>query len=412
MVRVGGPELVGTRRHAAFGPVRSRAWRVRPTVEWERPVSMTHRIALVASALAGAAATAVLAAAPAAQAGTPGSFIGGFHKLTTIGTTVPANGDVNPYGMALVRQSRGSLVKGDVLISNFNSSKNLQGTGTTIVQVSPAGKLSVFATIVASKLPGPCPGGVGLTTALEILRNGWVVVGSLPTKDGTAATASAGCLIVLDNRGHVRETFSGNGINGPWDMAAASHGPFAELFVSNVLDGTVAAGGKVVHKGTILRLVLMVGGSQPPRLINTTKIGSGFPQRTDPAALVIGPTGLGLAPSGTLYVANSLDSAINAIPGATRRSDSAGTGTKITSGGALSTPLGLIIAPNGDVLTVNGGNGLIVETSPSGMQVAKKLLDSSGSPPGAGALFGLALAPHHAGVYYVDDAVNTLRLLH
>ncbi len=373
---------------------------------------MTHRIALVASALAGAAATAVLAAAPAAQAGTPGSFIGGFHKLTTIGTTVPANGDVNPYGMALVRQSRGSLVKGDVLISNFNSSKNLQGTGTTIVQVSPAGKLSVFATIVASKLPGPCPGGVGLTTALEILRNGWVVVGSLPTKDGTAATASAGCLIVLDNRGHVRETFSGNGINGPWDMAAASHGPFAELFVSNVLDGTVAAGGKVVHKGTILRLVLMVGGSQPPRLINTTKIGSGFPQRTDPAALVIGPTGLGLAPSGTLYVANSLDSAINAIPSATRRSDSAGTGTKITSGGALSTPLGLIIAPNGDVLTVNGGNGLIVETSPSGMQVAKKLLDSSGSPPGAGALFGLALAPDHAGVYYVDDAVNTLRLLH
>jgi hypothetical protein len=27
-------------------------------------------------------------------------------------------------------------------------------------------------------------------------------------------------------------------------------------------------------------------------------------------------------------------------------------------------------------------------------------------------LFGLALAPGNAGVYYVDDAVNTLRLLH
>ena len=380
--------------------------------EWGEPVGITGRIALASTALAGAAATALFAVAPAAQAGTGGSFIGGFKKLTTIGSTVPANGDINPYGMARVTKSQGSLVKGDVLISNFNNSKNLQGTGTTIVQVSPSGKLSQFAQINAAKLPGKCPGGVGLTTALEILRGGWVVVGSLPTKDGTAATSSAGCLIVLDNQGHVRETLSGNGINGPWDMALATRGPFAELFVTNVLAGTKAAGGKVVNNGTVLRLVLLVGGSQPPRWINTTKIGSGFPQRTDPAAMVIGATGAALAPNGTLYVANGVDSAINAIPNATWRSNSAGTGTMITKGGGLNTPLGLIMAPNGDVLTVNGANGLIVETTPSGTQVAKKLLDSSGSPPGAGALFGLALAPHNAGVYYVDDAVNTLRLLH
>jgi len=35
-----------------------------------------------------------------------------------------------------------------------------------------------------------------------------------------------------------------------------------------------------------------------------------------------------------------------------------------------------------------------------------------GSPPGSGALFGLAVAPHGSGLYFVDDAVNTLRLLH
>ena len=190
-------------------------------------------------------------------------------------------------------RTKAALVRGDVLISNFNNSKNLQGTGTTIVQVSPKGKLSHFAKINAAKLPGKCPGGVGLTTALTILRGGWVVVGSLPTKDGSAATSSAGCLIVLDNHGRVRETFAGNGINGPWDMTSVSHGPFAELFVTNVLNGTKAAGGRVVNNGTVLRLVLMVGGSQPPRLINTTTIGSGFPQRTDPAALVIGATGVG-----------------------------------------------------------------------------------------------------------------------
>ena len=376
-------------------------------------MGITGRIALASTALAGAAATALFAAAaPAAQAGTKASFIGKFHTRTTIGSTVPANGDVNPYGTVLVTKSQGAEVKGNVLISNFNNKKNFQGTGTTIVQVSPEGKLSVFAHIKAAKLPGKCPGGVGLTTALTILRGGWVVVGSLPTKDGSAATAHAGCLIVLDNHGRVRETFAGNGINGPWDMTSVSRGPASELFVTNVLNGTKAAGGKVVHRGTVLRLDLMVGGSKPPQLVSTTKIGSGFPQRTDPAALVIGPTGVALAPNGTLYVANGLASAINAIPSATMRSTSAGTGTMITKGGALNTPLGMTLAPNGDVLTVNGGNGLIVETTPSGNQVAKKMLDSSGSPPGAGALFGLALAPSNAGVYYVDDAVNTLRLLH
>ena len=376
-------------------------------------VPVTHRIAWASTALVGAAATAVFAvAAPAAQAGASKSFIGRFHKLSTIASTVPSNGDVNPYGVAVVGRSQGKLVQGNVLISNFNNGKNLQGTGTTIVQVSPQGQVSVFARIVASKLPGPCPGGVGLTTALEILQGGWVVVGTLPTTNGMAATAKAGCLIVLDNKGRVRETLSGHGINGPWDMAAATSGPFAQLFVSNVLNGTVAANGKVVHRGTVLRLDLQVGGPRPPRWLNTTTIGSGFPQRTDPAALVIGPTGLGLARNGTLYVADSLSNRIASIGAATWRVTSAGTGKTVTSGGALSTPLGLTMAPNGDVLTVNGGNGLIVETTPAGMQVATKMLDSSGSPPGAGALFGLGVVPNNKGVYYVDDAVNTLRLLH
>ena len=63
------------------------------------------------------------------------------------------------------------------------------------------------------------------------------------------------------------------------------------------------------------------------------------------------------------------------------------------------------------MLTVNGGDGKIVETSPSGTQVAWRFLDRSGSPPGSGALFGLAVAPHGSGVYFVDDATNMLRLL-
>ena len=54
------------------------------------------------------------------------------NTITRVASTVPANGDVNPYGVALVLRSRGSLVKGHILVSNFNNSANLQGTGTTI----------------------------------------------------------------------------------------------------------------------------------------------------------------------------------------------------------------------------------------------------------------------------------------
>jgi hypothetical protein len=372
----------------------------------------TRRFTRVAVATTAAGVlTAGLTVAPA-SASSPQSFIGKFRKTTTIGSTVPANGDVNPYGTAVVGQSQGRLVRGDVLISNFNNSKNIQGTGSTIVQVSPHGTVTQFARINPRRLPSPCPGGIGLTTALEILNGGWVVVGSLPTSHGGTVFAGRGCLLVLNSRGKVVETFTGHGINGPWDMAVVRAGPFAKLFVANVLNGTAAAGGQVVHRGTVVRLALARSGGNPPRIVGATKVGSGFPQRTDPAALVIGPTGLGIGTSGTLYVADTLSSRIAAIPHALMRSTSAGRGVTVSRGGALNGPLGLAIAPNRDILTVNAGNGNIVETTPSGHQVATKTLDSSGSPPGAGALFGLAVAPGGSGVYYVDDAANTLNLLH
>jgi hypothetical protein len=212
--------------------------------------------------------------------------------------------------------------------------------------------------------------------------------------------------------GKVVETLSGHGINGPWDMAMLQRGPFAELFVTNVLNGTAAAGGKVVHRGTVVRLNLRTFGDRPPALLGSTTVGSGFAERTDPDALVLGPTGVGVCADGTVYVADTLADRVGAIPNAVHRKGSAGRGTTVTMGGALNLPLGLFIAPDGHILTVNAANGKIVETTRSGAQVAVRQLDSSGSPPGAGALFGLAVAPHGAGVYYVDDAVNTLKLLH
>jgi hypothetical protein len=376
-------------------------------------MSVIHRLVVTAATAAVTVGAGFAMMAPASASASPSAtFIGQFSKLKTIASTVPGNGDVNPYGVAVVGLNRGKLHRGDILVSNFNNKANLQGTGTTIVQVSPGGQQTLFAHITRSKLTGPCPGGVGLTTALEVLRGGWVVVGSTPSTNGMAATARAGCLIVLDSHGNVRETISGHGINGPWDMAALRQGLDADLFVTNVLNGTVAAKGAVVDRGTVLRLLVRTYWNSPPKLLAVTKIGSGFSEQTNAAAFILGPTGVGLDGNGTLYVADTGENRITGIPYAATRTSSAGTGVVLTSGGRLNAPLGLAIAPNGDVLTVNGGNGRIVETTTGGTQVAHRFLDRSGSPPGSGALFGLAVAPNDGGVYYVDDATNTLRLLH
>jgi hypothetical protein len=122
------------------------------------------------------------------------SILNKLKSISTLSTTVPGNGDVNPYGLVRVPHTMGLLHEGDYLVSNFNNSSNAQGTGTTIVQISPNGSFSLFAEIKPANLPGPCPGGVGLTTALAVLQTGWVIVGSLPTVGGSSATAEAGCL--------------------------------------------------------------------------------------------------------------------------------------------------------------------------------------------------------------------------
>ena len=59
-------------------------------------------------------------------------------------------------------------MRGDLLVSNFNSSSNFPGTGITIVQITPAGNRTLFAHIDSDHLPGTWTGGVGLITALVV----------------------------------------------------------------------------------------------------------------------------------------------------------------------------------------------------------------------------------------------------
>ncbi len=366
----------------------------------------THSRSIVLAAIA-----ALAAAAPSAAAAQP--FIAGLHTTQRIASAVPtsgpAAGDQNPYGVAVVPRTIGDLVRGNVLVSNFNNAQNQQGTGSSIVEISPGGQVHVFAVVPT---PTATP-AVGLTTALVVLRSGYVIVGNLPAPGGTSTAARAGALTILDAHGHVVKTLSGGDINGPWDMTAVDHGNRAVLFVTNVLNGTVDAKGANVDRGTVVRIRLRIHHGHI-RVTSNQVIANGFIEHTDPNALVVGPTGVGLGADDVLYVADSNANRLAAVPDAlTRTSILGGGGKTVSAGGNLIDPLGLTIAPNGDVVSANGGNGKIVETTPAGAQVATKEL----VPAGAGDLFGLAVTLGGDGLYFVNDAgtgpnANSLELAH
>ncbi len=364
-----------------------------------------------AKVLTLAVAMGVLAVAPAIASARP--FLNRFSTITDLATTVPpsgsAQGDQNPYGVAVVPRTVGKLVRGDVLVSNFNNSQNQQGTGSSIVEVSRHGRARVFAVV-----PQPTStASVGLTTALVALRSGYVVVGSLPAPGGASSAATAGALSILSPDGHVVKTIAGGDINGPWDMTAADFGRDVTLFVTNVLNGTVAAGGNTVPHGTVVRITLRID-DRHVEVTSNQIIATGFAEHTDPNALVVGPTGVGLGDNDVLYVADSVNNRIAAIPRAlTRTAVRIDGGDTIASGGSLMDPLGLAIAPNGDILTANGGDGNVVETTPQGATAATMTL----VPNGAGDLFGLAVKPDRDGLYFVNDIgsgpdQNSLELLH
>jgi hypothetical protein len=383
----------------------------RPDRARGRRRSLSPLVAVAAAAslsLATVAVTSTAGAAPHRHWFSHHSFLASLDDPSTIGTTVPANGDENPYGIVTVPQSTGDLVRGDTLVSNFNAKTNFQGTGTTIVELSATGSLTVFAQLDGT-LPGSCPGGVGLTTALAVLPDGYVVVGSLPVTKMGNGTPEAGCLIVLNSLGQAVETWSGPDINGPWDLTAQSFGNFTQLFVTNVLNGTVAAAPAATPHGTVVRLDVWSLPHHAPQVLSQTVIATGFPEQLNSSALVIGPTGVALGWDGTLYVADTLTNRIAAIPDAAfRQSARPNAGRTVSVGGGLNAPLGLMLAPNGNVIAANGGDANAVEVAPDGTQVDVMQLDPLNS---GGDLFGLTLTPQGHGILFVDDGDNSLRLL-
>ncbi|HKM53922.1 MAG TPA: hypothetical protein VJY33_10965 [Isosphaeraceae bacterium] len=312
-------------------------------------------------------------------------------------STVPSNGDVNPYGVAYVPANfaRGGILNpGDILVSNFNNSQNLQGTGTTITRITPGGQTSTF-------FQGPS--GLGLTTALGILQRGYVIVGNVPTSDGTSATVQQGSLLILNKEGQeVMNLKNSNLLDGPWDLTVVDHGSKANVFISNVLNGTVT------------RLDLKITNTKVT-VQDMVQIGSGFQHRLDPAALVLGPAGSAYnAQTDTLYVNSMVNDAVYAIPHATRTKTSEGTGQLVYQDNVhLHGPMGLTFSPNGNLIAANGDGvnvdpnqpSELVEFTKNGQFVTELSVD-----PNNGGAFGLAIGVRNGvtTLAAVDD--NTAQL--
>jgi hypothetical protein len=246
---------------------------------------------------------------------------------------------------------------------------------------------------------------IGLTTALGVLRRGFVLVGSVPTN--SQGKIVQGSLQVLDPNGKlVLRLTDPKFLDSPWDLTIDDDFDHATVFVSNVVSGTVT------------RLNLLVGPSKVTVNGNPTGIASGYQVMLNSTALILGPTGLAHdRTTDVLYVASTADNALFAVPNASTRSvppGGTGTGAMIAQNGQLRGPLALVFAPNGDLVTANGDavNGdpthpsEILEFTKGGKFVSQFNVDA-----GQGGAFGIGIALASfdtARLAVVDDNANDI----
>lgn len=297
-------------------------------------------------------------------------------------STTPANGDQNPYGVAFVPNGvakGGVLQPGDLLVSNFNNGTpagNLQGTGTTIVRVAADNTRSVFY---------QGPPGSGFGNGLAVLKNGYVIAGTVPSTDGTPATVGRGEVLVLNKNGAVVSQCSDPKLlNGPWSLTAVDQGSHAVVFVSNVLSGTVS------------RFNVSMPASGGVQVKSATQIGSGFLHRGDPAAFEIGPGGLAYdSGTGNLYVASGADDSIYVIRDALHTKLDRGTGRLVVHDEAhLHDPVGLALASDGHLIAANADGNNANPADPSTLVEytrGGRFVHNFSLNPANGAAFGVAI---------------------
>jgi hypothetical protein len=337
-------------------------------------------------------------------------------KMTTIGSTVPTNGDGNPYGLAIAPATAGLITAGDLVVCNFNNSANTQGAGTTIV--------GLHAT------PGANPGGKPYGIAQDAKLQGCSALAMLPDDSISASAFTANMIPLVTPSGTPNTPFASDSFAQPWSevYVAAHGGKPAALYVSN-------------FDGSIDRIELN-GDAQT----SFTQIATGF-CGSGTAGSIYAPAGLTYDPSiDTLYIVDTSSFSVVAFanvsgmgvggvvvngncksvakpptPAPTFSGPSAASARVIAHGAPLFAPLSAALLGDGDLIVMNADvnipagqmPNLAIEVSPvlPGGFVGQPLQLDSGNP---GALFGIAATVDGQGhqiVYFNDDNANSVVML-
>lgn len=329
--------------------------------------------------------------------------------LTTIGSAVdPANGDQNPYGLAIAPVSAGLVTAGDLIVCDFNDGPtNTQGLGTSVLGLHPTAGSMPYHIAQSAALKG--------CSAVAVLADGAIAA--------TADQANGVELVQPNGTVVTPSPFAGDTFASPWSdvyiPAGGTYGTNATLYVSNATSGAID------------RISLGSGDSQSA----FTEIATGFSVNMGAPGSISAPAGLTYDGSiDTLYVVDTNRNRVIALnhvsqigtdgvmvndtaapPGTAMFSGpSASSAVVIANGAPLNGPISGALLGNGNLVVGNtldpNGTNLLIEVSPQQGVVAQKNVDTGA----AGALFGIVATVTGSGaqlVYFNDDNDNTVKLL-
>lgn len=312
-----------------------------------------------------------------------------------IGSVIdPVNGAQNPYGLTIAPSTNGKLTAGDLVVCNFNSKYNQQGSGKSIVALHPQ--------------PGSSP--IHLTQNASTL--GCDALALSPDDTIWAASMTANNNPLFSSSGKLILNITGKPFSQPWGQVFAQppSGPPA-FFESNA------------RTGTIVRINLGSG-------FTYDVIAKNFPRNRGVPGTALAPSGLAYDPSiDTLYFADGKNNTIVAISNASTTpkggitatnygmqfsGPAAGNARIVFAGTPLNGPISTALLPNGNLVVGNtldpDGTNLLIEITPSG-QVVDELNVDTGP---AGSLFGIAATGTTSSntiIYFNDDNQGNVQAL-
>ncbi|MGA8534611.1 MAG: hypothetical protein WB615_10925 [Candidatus Tumulicola sp.] len=375
----------------------------------------TPRIAVHARIVVGALAVALVAAGCSAHGGGmpasgaqsvfpqtrgPGlspsvSVLKQLTQQVVIGSTLdPVNGAQNPYGLTVAPATSGKLTAGDLVVCNFNSRYNQQGSGKSLIALHP--------------VPGSTP--LHLSQGSTLL--GCDALALSPDDTIWAASMVANDNPILSSSGKLLANISGKPLAQPWGQVFASPPSAPPAFYETN-----------VRTGTVVRINL---GSK----FTFDVIASGFPRNRGVAGTALAPSGLAYDPTiDTLYFADGKNNTIVAIAnvssvpnrgivathnGMTFTGPSAASARIVYAGAPLNGPISTALLPNGNLVVGNtldpDGTNLLIEVSATG-----QILDTVNVDTGpAGALFGIVAtgtSDENTKIYFNDDNDTNVQVL-